>query len=97
MSQTKWMTILGVIALVSTIYLVIGVRSGEELFIDEVPEAIVLAIFPESSHLILWGRYCTRGYTRNCNCCNPHVDLALVQKAGLSWYGYFASIRWIWK
>ena len=50
MSQTKWMTILGVIALVSTIYLVIGVRSGEELFIDEVLEAIVLAIFPESSH-----------------------------------------------
>ena len=36
MSKTKWMTILGVIALVSTIYLVIGVRSGEELFIDEV-------------------------------------------------------------
>ena len=55
MSKTKWMTILGVIALVSTIYLVIGVRSGEELFIDEVLKAIVLAIFPESSHTFFGG------------------------------------------
>ena len=50
MSKTKWMTILGVIALVSTIFLVLGVKNGEELFIDEVLESIVLALFPESSH-----------------------------------------------
>jgi undecaprenyl-diphosphatase len=50
MGKTKWMTIFGIIALVSTIFLVIGVRSGEVLFIDEVLNSMVLAAFTESSH-----------------------------------------------
>jgi undecaprenyl-diphosphatase len=55
MSKTKWMTILGVIALVSTIYLVISAGSGEELFIDEVLNSLVLAVFSESTHSFFGG------------------------------------------
>ena len=55
MSKTKWMSILGVIALVATIYLVISARSGEELFIDGALNAIVLAIFSESTHSFFGG------------------------------------------
>jgi hypothetical protein len=55
MSKTKWMSILGVIALVATIYLVISARSGEELFIDGALNAIVLAVFSESTHSFFGG------------------------------------------